>query len=435
MKIGYFTPCYPGVTGEGGIGTYTRDLARGLARLGHEIHVVSQGKSPDIVCDGPVTVHVVATRRSRILDRLVPGAGFSIQLWRAMSKIVSEHGLEIVEFPNWEGFGWLFASFRSVPLVVRLSTSSLESQKIDGTPQSRETRWDVRREHWLARRADALVTHSHAHREFMADELGIAGDRIDVAPLGIPVFPDFGRIARRADDLTVLYLGRMEKRKGTIHLFDAIPRVLEAVPKARFIFIGSDRPHCPGGSLHTDYFRATYPDWVRERVQFLGRLPDEEVNRWLQTADVFVAPSLYESFGLIFPEAMRWGTPVIGTTTGGIPEIVEDEHSGVLVPVADSQALGAAIVDLLRDERRRTALGIEGRKRIESEFSVGRMAERAESLYQRTIDRARTNSRSLESQRRLKDAATLPLVSGHPDQLARAMPAANVGTASERGGR
>ncbi len=111
------------------------------------------------------------------------------------------------------------------------------------------------------------------------------------------------------------------------------------------------------------------------------------MDRWLQTADLFVAPSLYESFGLVFLEAMRWGTTVIGTTAGGIPEIVEDGESGVLVPPSQPCLLARAIVGLLRNEDCRRRLGEAGRRRVEAFFSVDRMAQQAAELYARTIEK------------------------------------------------
>ncbi len=107
----------------------------------------------------------------------------------------------------------------------------------------------------------------------------------------------------------------------------------------------------------------------------------------MQSADLFVAPSIYESFGLIFLEAMRWGTPVIGTTAGGIPEIVQDGESGLLVPPDDPARLAATIVGALRDEPLRRRLGEAGRRRVESCFTVEQMARRDAAIYEEVVDR------------------------------------------------
>jgi hypothetical protein len=332
MRIGYYTPNYPGISQDGGIGTYTRALGIAMAELGHEIHVLTLGSS-NLLRDKNITVHCTQVDHVPLINRLLPGA---IPCWRIgqdMRSLVKRYSLDLVEFPNWEGFGLWFQLRSNTPTVVRLHTSSYETQFIDKLPSSRRLRWDVKREHWQCRRAAALVTHSDAHRCLMAKELGCPPGSIELIPHGVHVYRDYSRPVRPAGPPTIVYLGRLEKRKGTIDLLQAIPQVLKSFPEARFVLIGQDRAHCPGGRTHAQYLQEEFPSEVRQQVTLAGRLPDDQVDHWLQTADVFVAPSHYESFGLIFPEAMRWGTPVIGTRTGGIPEIIQDGVTGLLVDI------------------------------------------------------------------------------------------------------
>jgi glycosyltransferase involved in cell wall biosynthesis len=300
---------------------------------------------------------------------------------------VREHRLDLVEIANWEGVGLGFMHASRAPKVVRLSTSSHETHELDGLRPNRWQAWDVRRERWQARAADALVTHSDAHRKLMAAELGLPCDRIHVIPLGIPLDAAFILAPRPPGPLTVVFLGRMEHRKGTVELLQAVPVVLAQVPETRFVLIGADRPHCPGGKTHAAYLRDDFPASVQSHVALLGRLPQPEVDRWLQTADVFVAPSRYESFGLVFVEAMRWGTPVVGTTAGGIPEIVEDGRTGLLVPPESPVDLAATLVRLLADPELRDRLGAQGRRRAETVFSAEQMALRTASLYREVLAR------------------------------------------------
>jgi glycosyltransferase involved in cell wall biosynthesis len=386
MRIGFYTPNYPGLTVEGGIGSYTKTLAHGLTDLGHEVHVLTPGPGTT-ASDGPVHVHFVRTAHFPVVDRLLPGAGACWRIARALRWLVRAHHLDVVEVAGWEGYGLLYLHLPRVPAVVRLYTSSRETQQIDGLESSRRLTWDARRERWQARSADALVTHSDAHRRTMVEEIGVAADRIRMIPLGIPVFPDFVRPPRPPGPPTVVYLGRLEQRKGTPDLLQAVPKVLRAVPEARFVLIGADRPHCPGNRTHADYLAQDFPPEVRRQVTLAGRLPQPDVDRWLQTADVFVAPSWYESFGLIFVEAMRWGTPVIGTTAGGIPEIVENERSGLLVRPAAPDELAAAMIRLLGNPALQAALGAAGKWRVEQEFSSETMARRVAEFYQDVIGR------------------------------------------------
>ncbi len=385
LGIGVYSPSYPGLNGEGGIGTYTRHLARGLSEYGHRVHVLTPGEpAGSTTHDGDVAVHYCRNDYLRGADRVLPGAGATVRIGRAMQGLVTRERLDLVEFTNWGGDGLYFSRRRRVPLVVRLSTSAREAAEIDGTPMDHRLRWDVRRERWAARAADLLITHSRCHRGLMAAELGVPAERIAVVPLAVPLPPSPPeRLAPTPDGApTVVFLGRLEKRKGTLDLIRAIARIHPEFPAARFVFIGKDRPHCPGGRSHAAYIADELPESQQRQIALLGRLPDAEVDAWLARADLFVAPSLYESFGLIFLEAMRWGTPVLGTRVGGIPETVVDGESGVLVPPGDPDALAVAIVGLLRDPARRQALGAAGRRRVESEFTTDRMTERTLALYE-----------------------------------------------------
>ena len=387
MKIGMYTPSYPSVSGEGGIGTYVRENARALSEAGHEVHVLTPGSGPAIQ-DGLVRVHQYTVAPLRGVDRIFPGAGANWRAGREMTRLVRQYQLDVVEFPNWEGLSLYFAWRRSVPLVIRLSTSSAESIQIDQLPMNRQLAYDVRRERWSARSADVLVTHSEAHRERMASELQVDAAEIRVVAHGITPSGESGLPVPR-DAMTVVYLGRLERRKGTADLLDAVPAVLERYPGARFVLIGADRPHCQGGRTHARYLADEFSPTVQRAVTLTGRLSDADVEEWLRRATIFVAPSLYESFGLVFLEAMRWGTPVIGTRAGGIPEIVEDGVTGLLVPPGNPALLAASIINLLGSPTRRQMLGDAGRVRVEGVFSSEEVARRMAALYGDLIEQWR----------------------------------------------
>jgi glycogen(starch) synthase len=385
LNIGIFANEYSGINGFGGVATYLRNLSSGLAAIGHNVHAITVGAEASVHRDGLVTVHIIAGSRFRVIERVLPAAGVCCRLAQAVSHLVSELRLDVVEFSAWEGLGVLYALRRRVPLVVRMHTSSLEAHQIDGTTHKYIVRWDIRRERWLCLLADVLVTHSEAHRRNMASELGIDPARIAIVPHGVTVYPDFVRSRSGTDELTVVSLGRLEKRKGTLDLLRAIPTVLREVPNARFVLVGQDRPHAPGGKMHAQYIAEELPPEVRRRIILTGRLSDEEAARWLQIADLFVAPSHYESFGLNLIEAMRWGTPVVSTRAGAIPEVIEDNLSGLLVAPGHPEELGQAMTAVLKNEPLRKRLGDTGRQRVERLFSTERMAMEVEDLYLHAI--------------------------------------------------
>lgn len=388
MRIGFYSPNYPGINGPGGIGTYTRELAHALVSRGHSVHVLIPGIS-DSIDDVGVLVHSTSIQHIPLIDRCLPGAGACWRVGGKMKELAKRYALDIVEFANWEGLALWYQLSKSTPVVIRLSTSSKETQEIEALNPSRRLLWDVKREHTQAKRADLLVTHSKAHQARMSDELRVAAGEIRIVPHGVSV-PNEYSCVRFNSRLSVVFLGRLELRKGTLELLKAIPQVLQAYPTAEFTFIGTDRNQCPGNRTHAQWASEELSGDVLRSLRFLGSLPQSDVDRHLKNADVFIAPSRYESFGLVFPEAMRWGTPVIGTRCGGIPEIIEDGKSGLLVPPERPDEIAKALCRLLGDEALRHKLGEGGRRRIESHFSISRMAERVEAMYSEVLAHARS---------------------------------------------
>ena len=194
------------------------------------------------------------------------------------------------------------------------------------------------------------------------------------------------------DESFVLFVGRLEKRKGILELFDAIPEVLERHPKAKFIVAGSDNSREDGffadhGMDYPTYFRKNHGH-ATNSVEFTGFVDDARLEELYRTCDVFVAPSLYESFGLIFLEAMNWARPVIGCAAGGPEEIVIEGETGLLVPPSDAERLADAIIELLSSSVRRREMGLAGRRRLVEMYSHIAMARGFERLYRVLVEGA-----------------------------------------------
>jgi glycogen(starch) synthase len=125
--------------------------------------------------------------------------------------------------------------------------------------------------------------------------------------------------------------------------------------------------------------------WWTRHVVFHGFVTEERLRHHYQTCDLFVAPSLYESFGLIYHEAMQYGKPVIGCFTGGVPEVVEHGIEGLLVEPDHPSALRQAMEQLMRDDDLRIRMGRAGRERVVRRQNYRTMAECLEQVYYRMI--------------------------------------------------
>jgi glycosyltransferase involved in cell wall biosynthesis len=185
----------------------------------------------------------------------------------------------------------------------------------------------------------------------------------------------------------VLFVGRLEPRKGIEFLLKAVPQVLEQVPGARFVIAGQDSPTAPGGQLWQEYISQSQAAPYQKAVSFVGFVPDAELNRLYQRCSVFVAPSLYESFGLVHLEAMSWGAPVVAFSTAATPEVVCDGETGILVEPGEVDELAEAIVCLLSNEELRHKMSSRACVRA-TQFSVDRMVRETIAIYRDVLDQS-----------------------------------------------
>lgn len=380
MKLCYYSPTYPDLTGSGGIGTYTKLLAEQLIKLGHAVFVVTPSTTNNISKINGVEVHQVCFPAPSKVDYLLPGFTRSLFVYRYVRRLVKDNCVDCVEFPNWDGVGWIFAMLSNVPTVVRLSTSSKEAGLIDGTVNTRLVRFDIRRERWQSRWATRLVTHSQCHAALMADELGSLKRQIFLIPLGIKIDK------RRPDKAApfkqrLLSVGRLENRKGTLDLLRAMRLLIDVYPNCELILFGDDRKHAPGARTFKQYVDETFEPNYRQCVKFISNGTDVDLAEAYSCADIFVAPSHYESFGLMNVEAMSYRLPVISTFAGAIPEVVLHEVTGLLVAPASPDLLAAEIIRLFESTLLRNELGKAGFERAVKLYGVEVFADQMVQLY------------------------------------------------------
>jgi glycosyltransferase involved in cell wall biosynthesis len=209
---------------------------------------------------------------------------------------------------------------------------------------------------------------------------GIDVDRFDLTLDGTP-FLNQHRIA--ADASVVGAVGRLRPWKGQERFLRSMARVANVVPSARFLVVG--------GAIFG--VRDGFPERLRhlaaelgiaDRVVFTGQLAD--VRPALAAMDLFVHPGDPEPFGLVNLEAMAMGKPVVAFAHGAIPEIVLDGETGLLVPPGDEGALAGAVIDLLGDPHRRSAMGKAARARVEAHFTAQRMADEVHGALGALLD-------------------------------------------------
>jgi len=208
-------------------------------------------------------------------------------------------------------------------------------------------------------------------------------ERLKVLYSGIDMsrIPDQGngREVRRqfdipADAVVLGTVANLFSRKGYEIMLQSLPAILTSFPDVHYVIVGS------GDAAYETRLRAMVKDLrLERRVHFAGF--QDPVYSYLAAMDVYVHPALMEGFGIAVLEAMAMRKPVVATTTGGLPEIVQDGKTGVLVPPNEPDALAGAIVGLLQDSTRRVSMGRSGLNRVETLFTVEAMMDRLIAAY------------------------------------------------------
>ncbi len=226
-----------------------------------------------------------------------------------------------------------------------------------------------------------VVTVSDYVRKYLVQERGIRSRQVLSIPTGINLTrfnphttPDNFREAEGlpADAPIVGTIAILRRKKGHHVLLEAIPAVLKEVPEAIFVFAG-DGPQ-------TDNIKAQIKKLgLSKNVRLLGLRKDVETV--LKGIDLFVLPTFQEALGTSILEASAMRRAVISTRVGGVPEVVKDGITGLLVKPDNAEELGEAIIKLLKDRDLCESMGAEGRKLVEADFSTTRMVEKLYGLY------------------------------------------------------
>jgi starch synthase len=402
MKVALLTREYPPDV-YGGAGVHVEYLARELARSA-EVTVHCWGNDRPPTADGPT---VVAHRPWEALAGPEPYAAaleaFSIDLTMA----AGAGGADLVHSHTWYANlgGHLAKLIHAIPHIA--TVHSLEPMR----PWKREQlgggyALSGFAEQTALEAADAIIAVSAAHlAEILTCYPALDPARASVIYNGIDTdeyAPDPGTAVLERHGIdparpSVVFVGRITRQKGLVHLLEAAPAI---DPEAQLVLCAG-APDTPEIARETaarmEAVRTARGDviWIEEM------LPKPDLIQILSHATVFVCPSVYEPMGIVNLEAMACEAAVVATAVGGIPEVVEDGVTGLLVPYeaqpdgtgtpADPAALAAGLAarvnELLADPARAEAMGLAGRTRAVERFGWDVAAAETLALYERLLDR------------------------------------------------
>jgi glycogen synthase len=375
MRISLLTPEYPPRKRLGGIATHTLTMAKALTAAGHEVQVVTPGP-PGVVCEDGVTIArvMVGTRLHPLVERFLT--------YRRLAKAALSWRPDVVHSAEWQANAWWLTRFTRIPAVTRLATPTGMVMDINGKRWGPGTYLLDYLERDQTRRSAVMYAPTKAIARDVGLRWGIAPELIHVIPNSI----DLAAVRKAgASELTgplparfIVFVGRLEVRKGIVPLGQALPAVLSAYPDLHAVLVGDEDAE---SAAEIAQFRQNV-SLVAERVHLLGELPRNDALALVARAELAVVPSLWESFGFVVIEALALGVPVIASNCGGIPEIIEPGRSGWLVPPGNAAALRQELIARLGDRNALMVASDEARKRSR-DFDAGDVARRLGELLEK----------------------------------------------------
>ena len=362
MKIGLVTPyVYPV---PGGVNEHVRFLYENLRLRGHDVRILTSshglqrssegdviriGKGFSMPSNGSVGTITLSPRYVSQVQRVLDEERFDLLHFH--EPFVPFLSLVVLRQSNSVNIG-TFHAYAGFSPAMELGSKTLQA---------------------YARRLHGRIAVSAAARHFV--DRFFPGD-YKVIPNGVNVgrFQRAVPLARWQDGTpNILFVGRLEDRKGLPHLLKAFRLVRKSGAEGRLLVVGS-------GPQEREARRYVMTRGL-QNVEFLGRVSDAEKAQLFKTADIFVSPATgRESFGIVLLEAMAAGTPIVCSDIHGYKGVVQRGRQAILVPPRDAKALAAGITELLEDPEMRRRMGAAGLERAE-QFSWEHVTAKVEDYY------------------------------------------------------
>jgi glycogen synthase len=395
MNILYISNEYPAETGFGGIGTYTRHAAEGMASLGHTVHVIARSATGK-----PMTSFVNRV----MLHRVAPGAYplprhrifFPLRKWcyhsipHCLQRLAWAREayetyakwlrpaikFDIIEYPECGGEGCYFSHLRDTIRVTRLHTPWEMVRRLDAIRESMFDRLALSYiERSTARRASAVTCPSSALAKMLARKWKLKNIAVFPNPLPVSHYATAG-------GTDWIYTGRVEYRKGVHLLIRAYARLRETSSPPRLRLIGKPYGALADGTAYANHITRLIEELgCTESVDWIRGVPGPSIQDYLRQSSVAVFPSLWENFSYSCLEAMASGLAIVASRCGGYEEMITHKKNGLLFEPGNVEDLAGQLARLLAEPHLGKTLGAAARASATEKFDSSVVCRTMETFY------------------------------------------------------
>jgi glycosyltransferase involved in cell wall biosynthesis len=357
-----------------GVARATRELASALAGRGHSVHVITRSLDADGLRLGGAMVHAVGAPAPRVRSAALDQLAHAAAVHRTVAEIHEREGVDVVVTPLWGCEGMVCMLDDRFPTVVSCMTSMKTIQELRGGAVAGEEAELIALERAVMSRARWVhgLTRSALDKTLADYDASPVGSEIVGRGLADRGGRDGGPGRRRDGPPEILFVGRLERRKGVSVLLDAARRLAAEGTEFSLVLAGPDSGDTETGEPYRAAFeRGTDGQSPPGRVRFAGAVSDDELEDLYGRADVVCVPSRYESHGVVLVEAMMFGKPIVACRAGGVPEVVEEGGNALLAAPGDVDSLAGSLRRVIVDEELRRRLGARSRSLYSERFEAG----------------------------------------------------------------
>jgi glycogen(starch) synthase len=383
------------VSDPSGLARATGELAVALAAAGHRVHAFTSQANAEL--EG-VTVHPVATALAQGPLADEPGIELlarAAAMHRAVSRLHAGEGVDVVLGSVWSADAAVCMLDSRFPTVITVLTTTATTRAL--RPRREASPLELRRialERATLRRAPYLHGLTRAgleealseYPEHSPAEIGIVGRGILDRAGAVS-----GSEPGPAGPVRLLFVGRLERRKGVDVLLDTAVRLAGLGVDFDLTLVGRESGDVPLGldRSYREQFEAGpgRDRWLSDRVHFAGEVEDDELDRQYRAADIVCTAARFESHGVVLVEAMMYGKPIVATRVGGIPEVVEEGGNALLAEADDPDGLTQALRRSIEDAGMRARFAARSRQLYEERFAAEAVAKRMGAYLERVVER------------------------------------------------
>jgi len=378
-NIGIFTyDFYPFLGGQG------RHVYETYKRLKHNKDLNLYVFSPS---QNNLKNHIVIfpkTRKSKLKDII-----YSIKLNKVINTLIKTYNIDIAHLHGTIGGVFLLKKL-DIPVIYTSYHTYVQQYR---NLKNQRCKWILR---WVLsllekrsyKLADKIIAISNGTKQAIIIAYKIHFQKVEVIPCGV----NFGKFHKENSikkiKNSLLFVGRLEERKGIKFLIETIPLVVNKRPDIKLSIVGK-------GKLLKKLKCFVRKNNLKENIKFLGFVSDENLLKRYNEAELVIVPSVFEGFGITTIEAMACGTPVIATNVDGIRDNIKNNENGILVEYGSKNELATQIIRLLNNTQLRKKIAEKGLKTVQNKFNLDEIAQKTFQIYNQFLNKDDKNEHKL----------------------------------------